>query len=62
LPDSDFQNLFIPDPNTVNDFAYNHDLAGILSSHLLSPLFLEYESTIRNLERDLKSRNMDATR
>eukprot|EP00347_Sterkiella_histriomuscorum_P016795 403351824 len=62
LPDSDFQNLFIPDPSLLQDYQYNADLSGILSSHLLSPLFLEYESTTRQLERDLKNRNQECAR
>ena len=63
LPDSDFQNLYMPDPNAINDpNYYNSDLSGLLSSHILSPLFLEYESSLRHLERDLKNRNLETAR
>jgi chromosome segregation ATPase len=57
--------LFIPDPNDADakeNFAYSGDLAAILSSHLLSPLFLEYESSLRQLEREVKTRTLESMR
>jgi len=65
LPESEFQNLFIPDPSEAEEasrFAYNGDLAAILSSHMLSPLFLEYESSVRQLERELKTAKLEGMR
>jgi len=55
----------MPDPNDLNNqesFNYNGDLSAILSSHLLSPLFLEYESSLRQLERELKNRTLETNR
>jgi hypothetical protein len=65
LPESEFQNLFVPDPSDADakeNFNYNGDLAAILSSHLLSPLFLEYESSLRQLEREVKTRTLESMR
>ena len=62
LPESDFQNLFIPYPAEADEhqrFAYNGDLTAMLSSHLISPLLLEYESTLRQLERELKASKLE---
>jgi hypothetical protein len=34
----------------------------MLSSHLLGPLFLEYEANARQLERELQVKNMEVAR
>lgn len=61
-PDSEFQNLFLDDPRSYSAQEGDVDLTAILSSHLLSPLFLEYESSLRQVERDLKSKRLECQR
>ena len=34
----------------------------MLSSHLLGPLFLEYEANARHLERELRAKNLEVAR
>jgi len=49
-PDSEFQTLmnldYNSDPNTISSDPTHH-ITGMLSSHMLGPLFLEYEGALR---------------
>jgi hypothetical protein len=40
----------------------NNEYASMLSSHLLGPLFLEYEAQIKQFERDLKTKKLEVQR
>ena len=37
-------------------------VTSMLSSHLLGPLFLEYEASIRQMERELRLKNQEVAR
>lgn len=58
IPESEFQNLFIGSGDSQNIA----DFAAMLSSHLLGPLFMEYESSLKQVERDLKNKKLEVQR
>lgn len=65
-PDSEFQTLmnmdYTSDPNTITSSDPTHYITGMLSSHMLGPLFLEYEGALRQLERELKAKTQEVAR
>jgi len=49
-----------PDPECGSAFDYQGgELAAVMSAHLLGPLFLEYESALKQLEREVRGKALE---